>query len=369
MPDTPAGDTTRLLNRFAMFALLIGLFALSYQVLRFFVVPFAWAAIVGYMTWPIYIKLLKHFKSRTSSAASLMTFGLVTCIGIPLFFGLFKFQQEAMLLYNHIQGQIQTGQVVLPSGFENIPILGDRLKQIVAQLNTNPDPLFLQGREWLKNHMAYGQQIFSGVTRGAAQFSMALLTLFFIYRDGKNLLRHIRNALRQILGMQADGYLLAIGQTTRAVVYGIGLTALAQSFLAGLGYFVAGLPSPLVLSLITFLFALIPFGTPLAWGSVVMWLFLQNQTMAAIGLGLWCLVVVGSIDNIIRPMVISGSTQIPFLLIMFGVLGGVAAFGMLGLFLGPIILAVLLAVWRQWLYIHPNEELDFFKEHETPPPV
>ena len=94
---------------------------------------------------------------------------------------------------------------------------------------------------------------------------------------------------------------------------------------------------------------LIPFGTPLVWGSIGVWLLLTGKTAAGIGLLVWGAVVVSWVDNLIRPIVISSATQIPFLLVMFGVLGGLSAFGMVGLFLGPVILAVLMAVWRQWL--------------------
>jgi len=134
------------------------------------------------------------------------------------------------------------------------------------------------------------------------------------------------------------------------VVYGVGLTAIAQSLLAGISYFVAGVPNPMVLTIITFIFALIPFGPPVAYGAVSLWLFSQGQTIEAVGVMVWGVCIVSTADNVIRPLVISGATQIPFLLIMFGVLGGIASFGLVGVFIGPVILAVLLAIWREWLH-------------------
>jgi predicted PurR-regulated permease PerM len=133
--------------------------------------------------------------------------------------------------------------------------------------------------------------------------------------------------------------------------------------LAGLGYAVAGAPSPILLTLMTLLIALIPFGTPFAWGGVAIWMLAKGQTVPAIGLILWGVFVVSWIDNIIRPMVISGATKVPFLLIMFGVLGGLGAFGMVGLFIGPVILAVLLAVWREWL----GHQRPSARPNDTPP--
>ena len=102
------------------------------------------------------------------------------------------------------------------------------------------------------------------------------------------------------------------------MVYGVGLTAVAQAVLAGLSYLVAGVPNPMVLTIVTFLLALIPFGTPLAYGSVALWLFSQGQTVEAIGVMAWGVCIVSTSDNVIRRWVVSGATQMPFLLGMFG---------------------------------------------------
>jgi predicted PurR-regulated permease PerM len=152
-----------------------------------------------------------------------------------------------------------------------------------------------------------------------------------------------------LLGARVEGYVEAIGATTRAVVYGLVLTALAQGVMAGIGYAAVGFKAPLLLGALTVIIALIPFGTPFVWGSLALWLLLTGETSKGLALFLWGAVVVSWVDNLVRPLVISSATRIPFLLVMFGVLGGVAAFGLIGLFLGPVVLAVALAVWREWL--------------------
>jgi predicted PurR-regulated permease PerM len=171
-----------------------------------------------------------------------------------------------------------------------------------------------------------------------------------MYRDGEYFASQVERVLQQFFGeARIAHYLEAIGNTVKAVVYGIVLAALAQGTLAGLGYWVAGLPAPVLLALLTFLVGLVPFIVPFMWGSASVWLYLTGETTAAIGLALWGLTAVSWIDNIVRPLVISGATRIPFLLVLFGVLGGLAAFGLVGLFIGPVILAVLMAIWREWL--------------------
>jgi predicted PurR-regulated permease PerM len=191
--------------------------------------------------------------------------------------------------------------------------------------------------------------LLGGVGKNIVKLGFSLFTLFFVYLHGVSLLAQLRTILRGLLRERADGYLDAVASTTRAVVYGIVLTALVQGLVAGLGYWVAGVPAPATLSAVTVLVALIPFGTPFVWGSATVWLLFSGQTTAGLGLLLWGVLVVSWIDNIVRPMVLSRGSNIPFVLALFGVLGGLAAFGLVGLFLGPVILAVALAVWREWL--------------------
>ena len=107
--------------------------------------------------------------------------------------------------------------------------------------------------------------------------------------------------------------------------------------------------APVLFGAFTALIALMPFGTPFVWGALGAWLLFTGKTLEGIGLLLWGTLVVSSVDNLIRPLVISSATHIPFLLVMFGVIGGLAAFGLIGMFVGPVIVAVLLALWREWL--------------------
>lgn len=339
----------QLINRLILLTLLVGLLSLSYQVLAFFISPVLWAAILAYVTWPLYRRLRQQLNDHHNLSATLMVLGFILVIGVPVIIGIFILQQEARMLYVHLQAQMLSGKFSIPDLVTKLPLFGEQIKQLIADLNADPDQIMMEMRQWFQGHLAYGKQVVDEVSRNLARLSFALMTLFFMYRDGDRVLVQVKTALHKVLDSRSEGYLQAIGQTTQAVVYGIGLTALAQAILAGLGYWVAGAPSPILLTLMTFVIALIPFGTPFAWGAVSIWLFSQGQTVPALGLAAWGIFVVSWIDNVIRPMVISGATKVPFILIMFGVLGGLTAFGMIGLFIGPVILAVLLAVWREWL--------------------
>ena len=132
------------------------------------------------------------------------------------------------------------------------------------------------------------------------------------------------------------------------MVYAIVLAALVQGVFAGLGYWIVGVGPPVLLGAVTAMIALIPFGAPLIWGSLSVWLLLTGKIADGVTLLLWGLLVVSWVDNIVRPLVISNATRMPFLLVVFGVLGGVLAFGLVGLFIGPVVLAVAMALWREW---------------------
>lgn len=344
-----------IIQRLLAITLLVVLFILCFQVVQFFIVPAIWAAILAYVTFPIY--KFFHEKVRLSSnfSAAIMTVGITLMIGIPLVIGIFILQQEALSLITNLIYRVKVGYLDVPDAIKQLPVIGQPIKDMLWQINKNPEGALEAVRVWVQSHLYYGKVALDVVASGLAKLGMALMTLFFFYRDGINLIRQVRQALRNIIGNRIDGYIDSVGMTTRAVVYGIGLTALAQALLAGIGYYFAGAPSPILFTIVTFIVALIPFGTPFAWGGMSIWLLSQGHNIEGIGLGLWGILVISWVDNLIRPIVISGATKIPFIIIFIGVLGGLTAFGFVGLFIGPVVLAIGLAVWREWISQHKNE--------------
>lgn len=340
-----------LLHRILLFGLFFILLYLSFSVLKYFIVPVVWAIIIAYMTWPIYRwVLVKCGENRQTLSATLMLFLIILVIGIPLIFAIFILQHEGRQLFFELQKQLFSGHFSLPKLITDLPVIGKDIQRSLNELNNNPHAITQNIMFWLQNHLNYGRFVLSEISRNLVKLFFALFSLFFFYRDGLSLLEQVKTALEKVIGPRVHHYLDTISETTRAVVYGIGLTAIAQAVLAGLSYFVAGVPNPMVLTIITFVLALIPFGTPLSYTAVSLWLISQGQVFESIGVFIWGVCIVSTSDNVIRPLVISGATKIPFLLIMFGVLGGIASFGLVGLFIGPVILAILLAIWREWIH-------------------
>lgn len=341
--------TITLTRRIILGMLLGGLVILSWLVLQLFLIPVAWAGILAYTTWPIYLRLRKGLRGRDTISALVMTVLLTAAFVLPLLWLIALLRGEAGTAYAAIARFLENGPHQLPDAIAHLPFVGEWLQQQLDQLGTNPQSLREQIGNWVEQRTDDVLNLVGGVGRNAAKLGFALLTVFFLYRNGENLLRQVHFVLHRFLGARVDGYISAVGDTTKAVVYGLVLTALAQGLLAGLGYWVAGVQAPALLAALTVLIALIPFGTPFVWGSIGIWLIVNGNVAGGVGLLLWGALVVSWIDNIIRPLVISNATRIPFLLVMFGVLGGLAAFGLVGLFLGPVILAVFIAVWHEWL--------------------
>jgi predicted PurR-regulated permease PerM len=338
------------IQKVLLFGLFFILMFLSFHVLKYFIVPVVWAAIIAYMTWPLFQRVNRLCGGRENLSSLIMISMMVLLIGIPLTFSIFLLQHEGRNLYYELQKQVFSGHVNVPDFIKQLPIIGKEITRSLKELSDDPNSVVQAVSVWIQGHLNYGRFVISEISRNLIKLGFALMSLFFFYRDGQTILTQVKKALEMVIGPRVHHYISTISDTTRAVVYGIGLTAIAQALLAGVSYFVAGVPNPMVLTIVTFLLALIPFGPPVAYSSVALWLFSQGQTMEAIGVMAWGVCIVSTADNVIRPLVISGATQIPFLLIMFGVLGGIASFGLIGLFIGPVILAVLLAIWREWLH-------------------
>lgn len=334
-------------RRLAPWLALSGLALLAFLVITPFLAPLAWAGVLAYASWPVVERIRARCGGRDTLAAALTTLLAAFTLFGPLLWLAWLVQQEAGGIYPALQA-FAAAPPPLPDWLRDLPGLGDWLTQQRAQLLADPQGMIAAAKDWLAAHSSEAAALVGGVGKNLAKLVLVLLVLFFFYRDGARIVLELRHVLARFLGESAHGYLAAAGATTRAVVYGVLLTALVQGVFAGAGYWVAGLGSPVTLGVLTALFALIPFGTPLVWGGAGLWLLFQGEAGAAIGVWIWGAAVVSQIDNVLRPLFISSVSTIPFLLVLFGVLGGILAFGLVGLFAGPIVLAVAWAVWREW---------------------
>ncbi|HEY4366758.1 MAG TPA: AI-2E family transporter [Steroidobacteraceae bacterium] len=365
LADLPTAPWFR---RLLVAGLILGIVLLTFTVLQPFIVPLIWGAILAYVSWPLHLRMLRLVKGRVFVASVLTTLIVTLAIIVPLVWLVLLLRHEAMLAYVEVQAFLAS-KPVLPQSLQDLPWVGQWLQDLLNRLSADPNAIRQQFVLSMEQSSLEVTRLIGGVGRNAAKLFFAVLSMFFLLRDGQRLFAEARAILEGILGPRVRDYLDAIGSTTQAVVYALILGALAQGAVAGIGYWIFGVKAPVLMGALTVLIALIPFGAPVVWGCLSIWLMLTSHVWRGTGLFIWGLVLVSWVDNVVRPLVISNATRMPFLLVVFGVLGGVLSFGLVGLFIGPVLLAVSLAIWREWLEEHqkPEEALRFSGEMSAGP--
>jgi predicted PurR-regulated permease PerM len=344
-------------NRQIFSLILLGVIVgLGYWVVKPFLAPAAWAGILAFVTWPVYRRLLRPLGRHRTTAALIMTTLLIILLVVPVLWLLVRLQGELGEAYQTLSLRLSDHPLVLPEAIARIPVIGPAANELLTAYWNDPSLWKQQLKDWLEPWIGEFAGMVGKVGRSILQLVIAGLTLFFCYRDGDLVLSQLQKGLRKLIGDPADGYFKAIGETTNAVVSGLIVGALAQGFIAGVGYEITGVGAPILLGALTALTSLIPFiGTVIVWAPIGIWMLLSGEMAAGIGLLAWGAVIVHPTDNILRPLLISKGTDIPLLIVFFGVAGGLLSFGLVGLFLGPLILTVLLAIWREWLGANTTE--------------
>jgi predicted PurR-regulated permease PerM len=338
-------DTQFYARTFALLALLAVAYLL-YLVLAPFFAPITWAFFIAFLLHPMHAWIVRRGGRPTVSAGLLTAFTLVVLVGPLTALGAAFAAQVAELL-RYAQQFAAEHRAPGATDLADIPVVGNVLAWLdrnagvsLAQVQTGAVQV---ARAVLGSLATLGQKAFLGALGTVIGFLMMMFILFFAIRDG----RAMFGALRELVPMAREdrtrlfGHLAAV---LRAMVYGTGVTALVQGALIAIGFAVVGLPSPIVFGVLAALLALVPMaGTPVVWVPAVVALALQHRYAAAAGLLVWGGFVV-TIDNFLRPWLVSGRARVSTLTVFIGVLGGVAAFGPIGIFIGPLVLALAIAL-------------------------
>jgi predicted PurR-regulated permease PerM len=344
-PSYRAERVRWLLSVTALAILLSGL----YLVFRPFLVPLTWAAILVLTTWPLHRRLLRVFPDRPVLVAAAMTgflaLVLVAAVG-PLVVAL---SSEAQSFAEALTVWVQRDELIIPESVLKIPLLGPQLKEHLFSHESDRAELMALVKEYQGSLFQIASVAARGILEGVVKVVLCLFTAFFIYLHGASLARQITSGMERLGGKRFGKILDAVRGTVRGAVYGVVVTALGQGILAGMGYWASGAPTPLLLGFATTVMSLIPFGTPLVYVPVAVYLMAQGSMLAGILLLAWGIGVVSMVDNILRPFFISQATQMPILLVFMGVIGGVLNFGLLGIFVGPAIIAVAQVLWVEWV--------------------
>ena len=313
-----------------------------------FVTALLWAVILTFSTWPIYAGLKRSVGGRPTVAAGLMTVAVSLVMLAPFVIVVFGLADNASELIDALRRLFENGLPDAPAWVRNLPLVGDRIETYWRALVHDENRLLDELRTMLVATRAFLLTGGGYLAAGVMQLALSVLVAFFLFRDGEAAAARLQQATLRVAGPDARYLLDVAGQTVNSVVYGILGTALAQGVLAGIGFWVARVPGASLLGLATFFLSVVPVGPPLIWGSAAVWLYYQGEVGWAVFLALWGLLVVSMVDNFLKPFIISRGSSLPFILVFLGVLGGVVAFGFIGVFLGPTLLAVGYRILDEW---------------------
>ena len=317
-------------------------------VLKPFLPAILFAAAVVISSWPLYLRVLASMQGRRSLAALTMTLSLTLLVVIPLASVAYNLADDVATTFGHMRYAIEHGELLPPDWVRELPFIGESLDTYLRQLVASRDQMLALAQRMVepaRRYLMAGGLMLGG---GVVQMSLAAFVSFFLYRDGQVLTAVTSSMMVKMMGESAQEVSEIIGRTTRSVMYGLLGTALAQGLVAAIGFSIAGVPAVPLLSVLVFLTSLVPFGPPLVWGGAAIWLFSQGSTGWGVFMVVWGALLISGVDNVLRPILISRGTSLPFLLTLLGVLGGVIAFGFVGLFIGPVLLAVGFSLVSDW---------------------
>jgi predicted PurR-regulated permease PerM len=315
-----------------------------------FVGPLLWAFLLAFMLAPANEALGRAMRGRRGLAALTITLASLLLVLLPAVLLAVAFADQAGDLVAQLQSLAERHHVSGLGDLFRVPLLQGAIARVSIYVPVTADQvqswLVQSGQGALRTVVLAGGTLFAGALGAVFGFLLTLFLLFFFLRDGETM---VQRAVRLVpMGPGRKGLLVGhLSAVTRAVVLGTLLTAVVQGTLLGIGFAILGLPSPVVFGVLTAVVSLVPLvGTALVWVPTVIVLFAQGRPGAAVFLLLWSVLLVGTMDNVLKPLVVSGRASIATLPIFLGLMGGLSAFGAIGMVLGPVIVALVIALFR-----------------------
>lgn len=337
--------------------LVVGLIGLCFWVLKPFLAATVWAAMIVVATWPWLKALERTFGNRRTPAVLVMTLGMLLLLVMPLWWAISTIAERSHDLMTFGQDLANKGIPTPPEWVAGIPLVGEKLSDFWLELSTGGftgfvdyvSPYASETGKWL-----LGQ--FGGLGGMLIQFLLVVLIAAIFYSSGEQAAEMVRRLGRRLAGDRGVGSVVLAGQAIRAVALGVGVTAIVQTGLGGLGLVIAGVPFAAVLSALMLMLCIAQAGPGFVMFPAVAWMYWQGDSNAwATFLLVWSLVVT-TMDNFLRPMLIRRGADLPLLLIFVGVIGGLLSFGLIGIFVGPVALAVTYTLAQAWVAEVPDDQ-------------
>lgn len=347
----------------------------SLWILRAFLSASLWASILCFSTWPAFLRLIELLRGRRGLAALLVTLALGAVIAVPFVILGSALANNISDLGAAFEKVYQSGPPPLPHWATQIPLLGPHLAARWVALTESSASRLEQLAKLLPSLRSIAVACASLIGTGIVQILLSLFIAFFLFRDGHIVAAVLVAGVERVAGTRGIELLDIAGRTVRAVVYGIIGTALVQGVIAAAGFLIAGIPGAIFLGFVTFLVSIIPGGPLLVAAPAAYWVYRQGSSGWAsfvLVLGL----VDSTLDNFIRPLLISRGVATPMILVVMGVIGGALSFGLIGLFIGPTLLALAYTLLQEWAAsssnlaiasADPDARNDAAKDADKPP--
>jgi predicted PurR-regulated permease PerM len=337
-PDARANERT-LAERILMWLMLGGIALGCGFVLRPFFSAIVWAAILVFASWPVFRHLRRAGLGRAGAAGIMVALTAVLVV-LPIAVAVPGSAEDVNHLRTLLQNSWQSGLPLAPSWLADVPVIGSTLTDLWNGWAADLSVMVAFFRPYFGMIAEGGLRLLLDIADSVLGFVLALFIGFFFYLYGESMAGRLQAIVRRIAGEHADRLIAVTGHTVRGTVYGILGTAIVQGLLTFGGLWLAGVPRAPLLGLVAGFLSVLPIGAPLVWIPAAVWLMVSGHLAWGIFLAIYGVVLISGADHLIRPYFISRGAQLPFLLTVLGVLGGVLAFGLLGIFLGPVLLGV-----------------------------
>jgi predicted PurR-regulated permease PerM len=330
-------------------ALLLGAIGIGcVDVLYPFFSAILWAGILAFTTWPVFEWLRQRLRLGRTGAAAVMVAIVAVVVVLPLALAAPDGADDAKHLRMLLQNAVATGLPQAPQWLPDLPLVGPTVADLWNTWAADIDAMVAFFKPYFGMIAEFGLALVLGLANGVLGFILALVIAFFFYAAGDRFASVLAALLGRIAGARGPRLIQVTGMTIRGVVYGILGTAVIQGMLTTLGLWLTGVPRPLLLGVIAGGLAVLPVGAPVVWIPCSLWLLSEGHTWRGLFLFAWGLLAVSGADSVVRPYFIARGAQLPFLLTLLGVLGGALKFGLLGVFVGPVLLGVGFTLVREW---------------------
>jgi predicted PurR-regulated permease PerM len=354
-PDVPSGadaPNRRKMQRVASATLYAVMVALAVWVIRDFVPAIAWACVIAIVLWPALDWIEEHslFKGRTTLIATVLTIAIGLLFLLPAGIGIAQAAAEAHDLIDWARG-VQENGIPVPDFVQHLPFGAAQIAawwqdNLAQPLRDSPAMKGLHGGAVV----TFGRHFGARAAHALMLFGFMLVTLFVIFQAGPRLSCSLMKGVRRAFGYDGMHLVERMAAAVRGTVSGLVVVGIGEGALLLVAYMLTGVPHAALLGLVTAIAAMLPFCAPVVFCGAALWLFIvQGAPVPAIGLALFGFVVVFIAEHFVRPVLIGSSARLPFLLVLFGILGGAETFGLLGLFIGPALMTVLMVLWTEWV--------------------